>query len=184
MEAITVVGLTLGWLAPIAFGAVAAAKYASSGSQRPPLVPRPLRWLVWVSLSFATLQAGRAVHLLPHPHGLVLSLAQVVVWTTGLLALVPIVRRVRCAARADIFLARVVAESLPQLTAAQRRAPDTQTSELLETARAAAVDGRGRQALKSARQAAGLILHRQAPGTDGGTALHEFLDGLCRTYRV
>ncbi|MEV4506688.1 hypothetical protein [Streptomyces klenkii] len=183
MEAVVMLGETLGWLVAVALVVIAVAKAQHPEPRRPSLLPKPFLWMACVAAAFGSLQAGRALNLLPAPDDVALSAVQVVLWSAGILLLPLVVGRVRSTMRWNHFLAPLVVELLPQLTAIQRRSEDTATGALLETSRSAALDGQGLRALKSLYQAAEHIEHCQSPGTDEWTALYERLTnlrGMCK----
>ncbi|WP_424892210.1 hypothetical protein [Streptomyces sp. XH2] len=182
------IGVTFGWLVALACAAIAVAKALPPqdvDSYRQPLVPRgPLQWMVWTALAMGTFQAGLAVDLIPFSSAGV-TMVQAVLWITGVLLMVPVVRRVRFTRRWDAFLAPIVIdELLPELTAVQRRVPDTSAGDLLEKSRSAAAEGRGLQALSALCQAAEQVQHLQAPATDEWAALYKRLEHLRRIHAV
>ncbi|RLU82537.1 hypothetical protein CTZ27_29870 [Streptomyces griseocarneus] len=181
------IGVTFGWLVALACAAIAAAKAlppsdVSDLRRRPLVPPGPLQWLAWTGVSLGSLQAGRAVGLFPQPSAVVVSAVQVVLWIAGVFLLLPVVRRVRSTRRWDAFFAPIVIELLPELTAVQRRVPDTAAGDLLEQSRTAAGEGRGLHALGILCQAAEHIQHHQAPDTDEWATLYGRLERLRRVH--
>jgi hypothetical protein len=182
VQAVTVMATTLGWLAALAFAAVAWAKLADPTPRTGFLLGGPTKWVTVLAGGLALLVLLTSAGLAPRPAGITLALVQQGIWITGLVAVVHLFRRTRSAAYSDSLLTQIIPELLPGITALQRKSTDPAAEALLDQARTAVQRGHGREAL---RHLSGVVelLHR-APGPVGEeqTALCERLSRLRRMH--
>ncbi|MGP3691007.1 hypothetical protein ACTVZO_41135 [Streptomyces sp. IBSNAI002] len=170
---------TLGWLTAIAFGAVGYAKAADPERRWGSPLPGPMGWVALVTAGQFGLLLIMQLGLLSRPGGVLLGLAQQVVWTAGLVVIVHLFRRARSVAFSDRTLTPVIPELLPYITAMQRRAPDAETDLLLDRARNAVRGGRGREALRCLSEVCDRLQQSLAPAGDDWAALHRRVSHLC-----
>ncbi|MFZ3492076.1 hypothetical protein ACODT5_02360 [Streptomyces sp. 5.8] len=170
---------TLGWLTAIAFGAVGYAKVADPERRWGSPLPGPMGWVVLVTASQFGLLLIMQLGLLPRPGGVLLGLAQQVVWAAGLVVIVHVFRRARSVAFSDRVLSPVIPELLPHIAAMQRRAPDAETDLLLDRARNAVRGGHGREALRCLSEVCDRLQQSLAPTGDDWAALRRRVSHLC-----
>ncbi|MFJ9574538.1 hypothetical protein [Streptomyces bacillaris] len=182
MHAVTVIATTLGWLAALAFGAIAYAKLTDPTPRGRLLLDGPLMWMTVIAGALAPLVLLTSTGLMPRPDSVPLGLAQQGVWTIGVVLVVRLFRRTRSVAYSDKLLIKVIPQMLPGITALQRRSTDTAAEALVEQARTAVRRGHGREALRCLSRAAEHL--QRSPGSIGeeGTALCERLSHLCRRH--